>query len=145
MFEYLKARDISGNTKWLEVPAITPGAKLEVRPANESNNDYYNGSLKLAASRARTVLPAHVAEKTEVLQNRQDDRVLYPRHIVVGWDGVVDENNNPVEFTPEHVAELFDVLPDLIVDFVRVYCMTPTNFLTEEQPSAEAVEDAAKK
>ena len=145
MFEYLKARDITGKTKWLDLPAITDKARLLLSPASESNNSYYNGVLKFAASRSRQQLPAHVAERNEMNQNRSDDRVLYPKYIVKGWEGIIDDQKVDVPFSQEVCLELFDVLPDWIVDQVRVFCMTSANFLDQEVPSDEAVAETAKK
>ena len=46
------------------------------------------------------------------LKNREQDRDLFPKFVIVGWDGVLDSDGEPVEFTKENCADLLAALPD---------------------------------
>lgn len=41
---------------------------------------------------------------------------VYARSVVIGWSGVEDENNNPLEFNEANVIKVFTDLPDLFDD-----------------------------
>ena len=145
MFEYLKAREISDKTAWLPMPTIVEGARLELRTASMSNNGYYNASLKLAARRSDSPLPKHMEQKDEVNQGRLDDRVTFPGTVLVGWEGVVDDEGQPVPFSKEHAIDLVDALPDWMFDSLRIFAMDPSNFIQAGDPVAPTAEEIQEK
>lgn len=43
-------------------------------------------------------------------------REVYADTVILDWEGVTDENEQPMEFTRENVIRLFKDLPDLFLD-----------------------------
>lgn len=43
-------------------------------------------------------------------------RKVYARTVVLGWEGVEDEQGNPIPFNVENAEQLFADLPDLFAD-----------------------------
>lgn len=46
-------------------------------------------------------------------------REVYVETVILGWDGVTDENDNPIPFTKENCLKLFTDLPDLFSDLMQ--------------------------
>jgi hypothetical protein len=145
MFEYLKTREIADKSAWLPMPNIVEGAQLELRTATMSNNAYYNAALKLAARRSDSHLPKHMEAKEEVNQGRLDDRVTFPGNVIVGWDGVVDNDGNLVPFSKENAADLVDALPDWMFDSIRIFALDPSNFVVAGAPLSPTPEEIQEK
>jgi hypothetical protein len=116
---------------------LDPAPRLIVGPALESNRTYFNAVLSRQranqASRARRkVTPAMVKA------DRDDDRKLYPHHIVRGWERgvtarVVDEGTGKVHlvdvpFSAEAAVGFIEALPDWVFDDLRAFCQNPFNF-----------------
>lgn len=40
-------------------------------------------------------------------------REVFAESVVIGWDGVEDENGQPLQYSPEAAATLFEQLPEL--------------------------------
>ena len=76
-------------------------------------------------------------------ENRDEDRRLYPKHILRGWRGVVDSNGDVVEFNPERAAEFVEALPDWLFDELRAFCGDVQNFLEEDDGDEEDDEELA--
>jgi len=132
-FEHLKAREIAGKSVWLSVPQVTDAARLKLLPATDANPGYQNGLLRMAGSRLRKTA-ARGAKSIDVEQSREDDRLLYARHVVVGWEGIEDAEGQPVPFSREVAEEFFAVLPAWIFDRIRIFAMVPENFLNADEP-----------
>lgn len=133
MFDHLKTREIAGKTVWLQIPYVGEGSCLQLRSATDSNKPYQNAMLKKAANRGRGVSGA-AGRRLEVEQSRLDDRELYPVHVVSDWMGIVDDQGNTVPFSIEAATEFFKQIPSWILDRIRLFCMQPENFLTEQGP-----------
>lgn len=131
MFEHLKAREIAGKTAWISLPAVSEDAALQIRPAAESNHGYQNAILRKAAQRKRSTMAMPSVSQLE--NSREEDRALYPQHIIVGWKGIVDSSGLPVQFNTENCIALCKALPGWIFDRVRVAAMTPETFLGEDE------------
>jgi hypothetical protein len=57
--------------------------------------------------------------QTETMDNKVAERILkkvYADAIVLGWEEVDDENDQPMPFTAENCVKLFEALPDLFRD-----------------------------
>lgn len=111
---------------------------LIVAPATEANKPYFNAVLKRARRSSRAI-QAGAVNLGMISENRTEDRQLYPEHIVVGWDGVVDKDKNPVDFSLDNCRAFLRALPDWIFDDLRQYCGNPNNFVDQID-----VEDVAK-
>ena len=56
---------------------------------------------------------------------------IYAEAVIVGWNGVKDENDSPVEFTKENVTKFLTDLPELFDDIQRQSDML-ANFRAEQ-------------
>lgn len=140
MFEHLERLRPDGRTYWLELPEVAPGAAIELRFAGESNRPYFNAVLKRAAQRLRAAggRPARVVSAEAIAQNRAEDRELFPRYVCTGnWRGILDQEGNEVECTPEALREFCAKLPDWLFDRLREAAADPTNFAIEEVDADE--------
>ena len=105
MFNFEKY-NTSSRTIQVEVPELGPGATIECKFAGESNKPFYNAMLLLAGKRARRLKKGSQVTVDDVIKNRAEDAVLYPKHVFVGWEGVRDSDGNLVEYSPEVAKEL---------------------------------------
>lgn len=134
MFDHLQKLDPSGRTAWMDVPDISPEARLELRHAGETNRPYFNAMLKKAAARARQIGGRLDRVNANMLaQNRQEDRDMFPRYILVSWEGIEDDQGNPVEFDAETAAEFCQKCPAWIFDKIRNWAAAPENFMDDGQ------------
>lgn len=136
-FEHLKTREVAGRTVWLSVPQVTDNARLLLRPATDVNAAYQNGLLRLSGSRLRKTAARGAVKQLDVDQSREDDRQLYPKFVIVDWDGIEDADGKLVPFSREVAAEFFAVLPAWIFDRIRLFAMVPENFLGSDEPTVD--------
>lgn len=116
--------------------------KLTMRPADEVNSKYMQAALKNAPERAR------VARRTGltpgmIKANRDRDRENFAAHVIIGWEGVVDDDGKAVTFSPETCKEFLDALPDWIFDEVREFAQSPNNFVS--LPDEEQLGNSSKR
>lgn len=119
---------------------------LVVRSSGESNKPYLNALLKSGRRSLRKMRGGRMS--AEVLAaNRDQDRELFARHIVIGWKAETVRNaaGKPVKFSPEACAAFLQALPDDLFDELRVFCGDADNFREEDDLTQEDVEDLAKK
>jgi hypothetical protein len=131
MFEHLKRLDVAASTSWLDMPELGKEARLLLRPATEANPAYYNAMLKRAAKRVRRLARADSVTVDDVRQNRDDDRDLFPLHVIVDWEGVRDDQGEVVPHSRDAAKELCQQLPEWSFDRVRSHAATPERFLPE--------------
>ena len=129
MFKHLQKLDVSQATSWFAIPEIAPKARMCLRPATQANAPYFNALLRMTAARARKSKGAPTVEDLNL--NRDEDRVLFPRHVITGWEGVEDEAGKPVPFSRENAAELCAMLPEWLFDRVRAHANSPEMFLDQ--------------
>lgn len=144
-FDHLKKLDVtkdktaSYTLNQIVVNDLSP--VLTVAPATEANKGYFNALLKRASKSARQVAAGKVSAAL-IEENREEDRVLYPMHIVKGWENVFDSTGAEVAFSKEACAEFLEALPNWLFDDLRNFCGKPDNFV--EVASLDLLEDAAK-
>ncbi len=103
---------------------------LMVRPANESNPAYMNARLRMAGQGKGFRKLKKVAIDTKELNKlRQDDRELFPEHVIIGWKNVCDSNKEEVPFSLEACTAFVNALPDWIFDIVRGVAVPPESFV----------------
>lgn len=56
---------------------------------------------------------------------------VYSKTVVKGWEGVEDENNNSLPFSPENCLKLLNDLP-VVFDAIKEFARDYTRFLIEE-------------
>lgn len=147
MFDQFKKLEVRPDaTCWMDLPEVTPDARLLLKPAIESNHEYYNEFLKKTGKKSRRSLAKATVASLDVKQARDDDRALFPNRVIVGWEGMQDSDNDnaDIPFTPELCIEFCQKLPSWIFDRLRLYAALPENFLDEGQESAPEPIELAK-
>lgn len=132
-FDFSRLR-IDNATARFDLPQVAPGAFLVVRPANEANRAFQSAALARSSKRQRMKTLTTDTTADDARLDRDDDRVTYPQHIVVGWGGVKNRRGEAVPFTVENVTAFLAALPNWIFDKVRLFCLRPENFLRDETP-----------
>ena len=109
--------------------------------ADASNKPYFNGLLKLQAKgrNRRRVTPELVD------RNRREDRKLYAKYVVKGWENVFDKKGEAVTFTPAVCEEFLGAIETWMFDEFRDFCADPSSFLSDNADSGESdTEDISK-
>lgn len=136
----LSRLEISEATARFDMPWVSDGAFLLVRPATPENEKYSAASLRMGGRRQRGVVAAGSLSASAVDDDREEDRVLYPKYVIVGWGKILDSHREPAEFTPENCRAFVKALPLWIFDKLRLFCMRPERFL-DEGDADEAMPD----
>lgn len=131
--------EVSQATAWFDMPELSPKARLCVRPATEANPAYYNGMLRRAGTRMRRLARTEKLSVEDADQNRGDDRELYPRFVLISWEGVLDRSGAAVPFTADNAREFCARLPAWLFDRLRNFAATPERFLAEPPPNASEI------
>ena len=126
-FSHLAKLEVSGNkTVDFTIFQIEGEPSLQVTAASESNRGYFNELLRKGGKRQakKTKLDA-----ATIKTNREEDRVLYAKHIVKGWTGVNDDKGKAVEFTEGECLGFLSSLPDWLFDELRAFASDIQNFI----------------
>lgn len=131
-FSHLKGLDVSTDkTAEFHLHQITVNGKtpvLIVAPATEANKPYFNALLKRAGKSARQVRAGAISSGM-IAENRDEDRDLYPKHVVKGWRDVIDgKTGEDVKFSAKECRAFLEALPDWLFDDCRNFCGNPANF-----------------
>lgn len=61
--------------------------------------------------------------RRQIMNNTMPDKTsnailrrVYAKHIVLNWEGVVDQDGNPIPCTEENIIKVFEELPDFFID-----------------------------
>lgn len=129
-FGHLKSLEVQ-STATADYPIYDIGesAVLKIAPATEANKPYYNAILRTTKRTAQMQRAKKGIDVALLKQNREEDRKLYPDHIIKGWDGVVDANGKQVKFSKEEAKDLVDALPDWMFDQLRNFASDHCNFV----------------
>lgn len=112
---------------------LSPAPVLHVLPATEDSRAFANAQQRGVR---RNVKAKHI--NADVLdQIRDDDRTLYAKHLVRGWDDgtVVNARGKVVPFSEAAAKALLLATPNHIFDELRVFCSDATNFTTIDAES----------
>ena len=107
----------------LELPG---DLSLTVRQAGGHNRSFAFGVSELAGRMNGELAGLDEDEKTYRVNRR-----LAAERLVSGWSGFVDENAEPLEFSPEAVEELFNRAPQ-ILDQVLALAMDADRFRVDD-------------
>ena len=131
-FSYLEELKVEGNTQEFELEAIVQKPVLIVKPATQENKPYFNAVLRASGKVSAMARKANknLTEK-QLSEAREQDRELYPKHVIVDWRRVVDKKGNEVPFSVENCAAYLKALPDWIFEAVRRFCEINANFVEE--------------
>lgn len=130
-FDRLKKLQVTDkNVVNFELPELGKDAVLNVRSASEGNAGYMNGLLRLngqakGSRRRRTT----VVDAESLAEMRENDKTLFPEHVIVGWENVLDDSGKEVKFSAKEVADLLSKLPGYVFDELRMFASDPENFI----------------
>lgn len=132
MFDHLSRLE-PDEASWLDLPEVAPKARVLLKQASDRNRPYFNALLK-RANRNRARPDAVDAQRID--QGRQEDRELFGLHVLVGWEGIEDQDGEPLAFNRDLGREFCQKLPGWIFDKLRVHAATPERYLRpgEELP-----------
>ena len=131
-FSYLKKLDIAGNrTARFTIYQLEGRPTLILAPATEDNKPFFNSLLK-RSRRTNQQIRAGGINSAVIKENREEDRRLYPLHIVKGWEDVKDTKEKVVSFTTDNAKSFLEALPDWIFDEVRMFAGNPNNFVDDD-------------
>ncbi len=125
----------------ITVEGITP--TLILKPATEANLPYFNALLK-RSRRTGQALRANAINAGMISENRDEDRELYPKYVVVGWEDMIDSKGRRVKFSAGSCKDFLAALPDWLFDNVRNFSGNPVNFVDYDMDVQFDVEGAAK-
>lgn len=125
----LKKYEIEGKTARYELPPLEglEDAVFIVRPATEANKEYFNKVLKL--TRRRKGKLKRGVDTSYLEETREEDKELFPKYIVIGWENVYDEDGTLVEFSEEECQNFIKEMPPWMFDDLRNFAGDIENFL----------------
>ncbi len=115
---------------------VLPNGKNPVfigRHAGETNKPYINAILQ-GSTKTRKMVQANLITAGMLAENRDQDRALFPLHVITGWRDVCDASGVDVEFTRDECAEFIAALPDDQFDELRNHFASPSNFRNVVSP-----------
>lgn len=129
-FGHLKNLNVAEKTARFEIP-ILGEAVLIVKPATEANKPFFNAALKGIPKQVSRPSKQQVTQK-QLDASRENDRKLYPQHVIVGWERVTDDQGAEVAFSVDECQMFIDELINhapWIFDDLRIFANNPTNFI----------------
>lgn len=100
---------------------------LHLAPATEANKPYFNALLKVSRKNQSRIMKGNFTAGV-IAENRDNDRVLYPKYIVKGWSRM-EKVCGDLPCTPDNVRAFLDQLPDWLFDDVRNFATDSQNFI----------------
>lgn len=107
--------------------------KITIARAGGNNKAFAKEMEKLTKPFRRQISAGTLPDKTADIILKK----AYAKHVILNWEGVVDEQGNPVPCTEENIIKVFDELPDFFID-IQEQSRNIGLFRDEE------IEDAAK-
>ncbi len=137
-FSYLDKLQVNDNVIIdFELDDIPGEPILKISPASEGNKPYFNAVLKGSMSRIKQIKGRKINTKM-IESNRNEDRVLFAKHVIKGWEGIKDSKGKLAEFNQDNCLSFLKALPDFIFDKVRNFAADPVNFC-EHQVDIEEI------
>jgi hypothetical protein len=126
-FNHLRALEVRDKTAKCVIYQVKGEPFLVVKPATEANKPYFNAVLRRTKRNVRAVQASAISAAI-IAENRDEDRELFPQHVIVGWGRVTDSSGQGVEFSEAACREFIEALPDWIFDEVRSFAGNSFNF-----------------
>lgn len=145
-FSHLKQLDVTRDMRSrftlhsIQVNGVSP--TLILRPATEQNPAYFNALIKRNRKAAQIIQAGGVTAGL-IAQNRNEDRELFPAHVIDGWENMLEADGAEVPFNLQNCRDFVNALPDYIFDTVRDHAGTHRNFVPDA-PDPGEVEELAK-
>lgn len=99
-----------------------PG-KFTICRAGGANANYYKALQRLSQ-------PHRQAIRNEMIDPEVQARIIreaFAEAVVIGWEGVTDENEQPLPYSKENAIKLFNDLPDLFAQ-IQGWATNMANF-----------------
>lgn len=131
-FEHLKKLEVkAGETAPFTLYQVVGEPVLHLAAATEANKPYFNALLKRSRKNQRRLQSGSFTAAL-IEENRDDDRELYPKFVVKGWDKIIDSEGNSVPFSVDACNDFLAALPNWLFDEVRQFAVEATNFVDVE-------------
>jgi hypothetical protein len=129
-FSHLKQLDIKDKTTNYPIIDIQGEVvpTLKIKPATQSNSPYFNAILRKSKSKVGSIQSGNI-NINMLDENRTEDRKLFPKHVIVGWENVVDSSGEAVPYTFSDCKDFVNAIPDWIFDKIRNFAATSENFV----------------
>jgi hypothetical protein len=124
-FSRFSKYDVASEAVDFVLPEIPGEMTLKVLSAGPSNGPYMAAALRLKPAKRRVTTDSLVTD-------RESDKAMFAKFIIVGWANVTNDTGLDVPFSPDKARELLDALPDWIFDELRRFCLNVTNFVTSD-------------
>ena len=109
---------------------------LTCKPATNINKSFLNAVMAASKQASR------VAKAKRKVSGKQDDTItqaaidrarmddidLFVDHVVVGWEDVVNQDGEPVEFSKENCRDFLQAIPPEMFTELRLFCLDIRNF-----------------
>lgn len=145
-FGYLSKIEVRDQTAEYIISEIEVNGKsptLVLSPTTQANQAYFNAVLKSSTKKARRTAGQGL-DATILNEGRDEDRVLFAKHVVRGWSNVVDaKTGQPVPFSAAECEKFLHALPDWKFDDIRNFCGNARNFLDQTSIELGDEEEAA--
>ena len=129
-FSHLKKLEIKDKTATYVMDQIEGDPSLTVKPSTEANKPFFNELLRTNKRSVKAVAKGSVT--TELIDsNRDNNKRLFSKYVVVGWSGVTDSEGKAVTFSQTNCLEFLEALPNWIFDDINRFCSDPTNFVEQ--------------
>lgn len=115
-------------TREYEFTELKGSPKLFCLPATDENKSYRDDRLSRINKRRKSLRKGVEITAQLMDKARREDRELFVKHCIKGWEGIKDRAGNEVPFTPEAVAEFLAAIPDYLFDDFRAWLNEPINF-----------------
>jgi hypothetical protein len=114
----------------IEYGTNSKNAPIKFRVARASrSNIHYQTVLELVTRPYRRMINGDKLDKR--VENKLNI-TIFVKSILLGWEGVEDENNEPLTFNQENATKLFTDLPDLFAELQQA-AADANNFKDDEE------------
>jgi len=118
---------------------------LTVALAAEENPPYWNALARREKARQRERRGAQAVTTDVVKQLRDDDSILFSKHVVKGWKGVVDKAGALAPFSPDECLKWLRAVaaaaPEVWLE-ISAFCQDRNNFRSNTIDTEEAAKNS---
>lgn len=133
-----KALDTSNKTVKFEFDMLDTVPVAIVRPATQSNPDYFSKAMQIGADITKSLKRGKGLSRDTMKKLRERDYELFPKYVIVSWEvPPVDASGAPVDMTPENCEQFLRALPEYVFEEFRNFVGNEYNFLDHSEEDLE--------